>query len=289
MPLRRLRTRDAFTLIELLVVISIIALLLAVLLPALSKAKEHAMAVVCSTRIKNVGQATMLYQTDYKNYIPPYVEDVSKLNPPLATAGFNNYWMGKMTKYLTNRDYSMKPREWVSSGEIETTLCPSAWPFSLKKLQKGSSWAMNADIWRHCFGIRAWIKPGTARPIAANYLEFRRLSDIKTSPADFFLFADSFSFVFEAQGPSIMPAPRTIDKIIVKEGEMQMGARDSHFVHARHFGSFDMLFADMHIDRKKPDYIQQIAESQKQYAIPNTFISVFTGKAPSAVPSYYPR
>ena len=50
-----------FTLIELLVVIAVIALLLAILLPSLNMAKEHAKRVICSSRLKSIGLALILY------------------------------------------------------------------------------------------------------------------------------------------------------------------------------------------------------------------------------------
>ena len=58
--------RNGFTLIELLVVISIIAMLLAILMPALNKVKEIAMRVVCTTNLKGLGTAQTVYANDYK-------------------------------------------------------------------------------------------------------------------------------------------------------------------------------------------------------------------------------
>lgn len=65
-----MNNKKAFTLIELLVVISIIAVLMSILMPALRKAKEQATSVVCSSRQKDIGLAFSLYAQDWNNALP---------------------------------------------------------------------------------------------------------------------------------------------------------------------------------------------------------------------------
>ena len=62
--------KNGFTLIELLVVISIIVLLIAILLPALGRARDSAQSVVCMSNQRGFAQATASHCTDNKNFIP---------------------------------------------------------------------------------------------------------------------------------------------------------------------------------------------------------------------------
>ena len=64
--------RKAFTLIELLVVIAIIALLVSILLPSLSKARELARRTMCMTNLSAVGKQIHIYAAEYNGYTPPH-------------------------------------------------------------------------------------------------------------------------------------------------------------------------------------------------------------------------
>ena len=67
---RRSRARFAFTLIEVLVVVAIIALLVGILLPSLSKAREQARRVVCGSNMAQIARGIHTYTADFKGRVP---------------------------------------------------------------------------------------------------------------------------------------------------------------------------------------------------------------------------
>ena len=82
------KAQRGFTLIELLVVISIIAMMLAILMPSLNRVKEQARIIVCASNVSQAGKAAYIYATDFEGHLPPflgYEHSSSDTSPLIAT------------------------------------------------------------------------------------------------------------------------------------------------------------------------------------------------------------
>jgi prepilin-type N-terminal cleavage/methylation domain-containing protein/prepilin-type processing-associated H-X9-DG protein len=86
-----MRRRNGFTLVELLVVIGIIAVLVGILLPALTKARRQALVVQCASNMRNIGQALFAYAADNAGSLPQFYAD--PLHPGTIPGG---YWLWDM-------------------------------------------------------------------------------------------------------------------------------------------------------------------------------------------------
>jgi len=89
--------RQSFTLIELLVVVAIIAVLAAMLLPALKQAKDAAKTSACLNNLKQMGIALILYRDDNYEWIPPLGMYHATLNPNVQ--GINE-WPYRLNHYM---------------------------------------------------------------------------------------------------------------------------------------------------------------------------------------------
>jgi prepilin-type N-terminal cleavage/methylation domain-containing protein/prepilin-type processing-associated H-X9-DG protein len=93
-----MQRKRAFTLVELLVVIGIIAVLVGILLPALSKARRTANSTKCLSNLRQLGQAFQMYVAEYKGVIVQPVQWDANFSPRAV------FWHQRLSVYFNKRD-----------------------------------------------------------------------------------------------------------------------------------------------------------------------------------------
>ncbi|MBE6368233.1 MAG: DUF1559 domain-containing protein [Lentisphaerae bacterium] len=132
-----MKKQTSFTLIELLVVIAIIAILAAMLLPALSAARERARSANCISNLKQIGVHYATYSVDNNDYIP-FVYDVSPWTG-LATDVIRN---GSNTKNGYNGPGLLYLNGYIDDQTARVFYCPNAMGSSKVGEYEEPSWGM---------------------------------------------------------------------------------------------------------------------------------------------------
>ncbi len=168
-----------FTLIELLIVIAIFAILAAMLMPALGKARESARKTQCASQYKQIGTALGMYMNDYADYLPG--PNYSRPYPPLGKADYNNFVYALDTLYIRNYRANANPTSYAgivaaaplwhcpSNGEkvLEKTANP---PGSTSGIRIGLlhifASSVGNGIYNHLFGVPGCTQPGCCGGVA---------------------------------------------------------------------------------------------------------------------------
>ncbi|MEN6385263.1 MAG: type II secretion system protein [Phycisphaerales bacterium] len=293
---KTMSSNRAFTLVELLVVISIIAMLLAILMPSLQKAKQQAESVICKTRLNDIGKALSLYAVDNSDAIPP--SGLSKAEDASTMAENDGIWMRRLVKYYGILKGKKPPLSEFASFKL--LRCPSqkTWQKAAEDLAASKKIQENLNsvysMYRGCYALNFYFqyeadnpnwpkaKDSTGRILCA----FRRYSQIK-QPGGFPLISDvsgdipvdftgdrtaiSCSILFPQMGPHPIAS--------------KFGWKGSTFLRGPapvHNGKTNYLMGDMHSETKG------VWPWQPPIANNNSAPDFHPRRARAGTPGYYP-
>ncbi len=143
--------RQGFTLVELLVVIGIIALLISILMPALTKARNQALLVKCSNQGRQIYLACSMFAADNKGHLPRPAIGPADNNPDAEKVcmflmpdwGVLNYEKGVMVQYMPGGPESRK-EVWYCPGDLGEVTQGGGAPAN--GLKRNFSYSFNANI-----------------------------------------------------------------------------------------------------------------------------------------------
>jgi prepilin-type N-terminal cleavage/methylation domain-containing protein/prepilin-type processing-associated H-X9-DG protein len=190
--LSRRKRPVGFTLIELLVVVAIIALLVAILLPTLSRAKAQTRAAVCKSNLREYGKACVYYMADYRDVFPPHRQ---RWEGSLDGIGYP-HWYNLLDWYWLGEFQHQDPRVPFNEQELRIARCPdlevnrqdgdSDWEWEYNSRYVG--YGYNA----YWLGLYAWLPDGGEVwwfP-NAHTRHWTKITDVN-SPSECILFGDS--------------------------------------------------------------------------------------------------
>ena len=110
------KAKGGFTLVELLVVIGIIAILIAILLPALARAREQAKRVQCLSLLRQIALGTRSYAVENRDFLPPWPTDLGQADWTINGTPGTPYSRSFTWPYFTNANVPANHVEAVGAG-----------------------------------------------------------------------------------------------------------------------------------------------------------------------------
>jgi prepilin-type N-terminal cleavage/methylation domain-containing protein/prepilin-type processing-associated H-X9-DG protein len=250
------RERRAFTLVELLVVIGIIAVLIGILLPALSRARAQSNKLKCLSNLRQIGLGYFMYTQDFRGWNMNYFTNTDQ---PI-----DNFWGGLVIKYIGTKNHTNSIKIDTNSNVVQVLLCPNAseaspnywgslsyaWNGKQHAIQSGWDWFHTASSgsqpeqwWVGSYGFNGWLYSNYAQVYdksnASRY--YTKLATIRQSSNTPMCFDATWVDAFPQPTD---PTPATLDGVDMPAGGFPSSSHTQRVCINRHTFAVNLVFAD---------------------------------------------